>query len=131
MIILDHILTFPDLVNNLTVTLGIGLAGIVGAKATEEVRALTEGERRADYFDALASDIDSFRRRKELSEGPGNRDWADVGVDRFSNVVVVPEHVPEICGMEEMSEFDRLLQDAPAARRLRAEGEVEGDDASK
>ena len=116
--LVDHVVSFPEFLSSLSLSLGLGFAGIVGGKATAGARAMIESDRRADYFDALASDIDSFKRRQELAEGPGNRDWQDVAVDRFSNVNVVPEAVPTLSAMDEMTEFDRLLNDAPAAKRL-------------
>ncbi|CAN8065155.1 unnamed protein product [Agarophyton chilense] len=99
----------PQLVNHLIVSCGIGFAGIVGAKATEEVRALTAGDQRADEMTALAVEIDSFRRRKELASSPGDRDWADVTVDRFSNIMVVSESVPELESQDDLNAFDKLL----------------------
>lgn len=103
--------------SQLVVSCGIGIAGIVGAKATEEVRAMASSERRADYMDALSVDIDSYRRRKELADAAGNRDWGDVDVDRFSNVVVTPDHVPALDSHDDLQAFDRMLMNAPAAQR--------------
>ncbi|KAI0567029.1 hypothetical protein FGB62_5g539 [Gracilaria domingensis] len=111
----------PQLVNHLIVSCGIGLAGIVGAKATEEVRALTAGDQRADEMTALAVEIDSFRRRKELASSPGDRDWADVTVDRFSNIMVVPEPVPELESQDDLNAFDRLLTQSVGADSSRAQ----------
>ncbi|PXF41244.1 hypothetical protein BWQ96_09004 [Gracilariopsis chorda] len=99
----------PQLVNHLVVSCGIGLAGIVGAKATEEVRALSAGDSQADEMATLALEIDSFRRRNELAARPGDRDWTEVTVDRFSNVVVAPELVPELDSYDDLKAFDRLL----------------------
>lgn len=99
----------PQLVNHLVVSCGIGLAGIVGAKATEEVRALSAGDAQADEMTSLALQIDSFRRRNELAAAPGDRDWTQVRVDSFSNVVVAPELVPELDSHEDLQAFDRLL----------------------
>lgn len=125
MILVDPVHSLPELVNQIMVSCGIGLAGIVGAKATEEVRALTAGEQRADYMDALGMDIDSFCRRRELAEAAGDRDWNDVSVDKFSNIIVVSEAVPELESHDDLQAFDQLLKESPAAkRRLREEGRM-------
>lgn len=113
--ILQHVHTFPEIMNQLVISCGVGLAGIVGNKATEQVRALTEGNRRADSMDKLASEIDSFRRRKELAEQPGNRDWSDVRVDKLSNVIVVEKPVPLLKARDELKAFDSLLSSTDSA----------------
>lgn len=107
--LLPHIHTLPELVNQLIVSCGVGLAGIVGSKATSQVRAFTEGDRRADAMESLASDIDSLRRRQELSRGCGNREWDEVGVDKLSNIFVVPGTVPSLEAKDELDAFDSLL----------------------
>lgn len=112
--LLPHLHSLPELMNQLIMSCGVGLAGIVGSKATSQVRALTEGDRRADAMEALASDIDSLRRRKELKEGRGVRDWSDVCVDKLSNVVVVPQTVPLLEAKDELDAFDSLLGDVKA-----------------
>ncbi|CDF39884.1 unnamed protein product [Chondrus crispus] len=69
-------------------------------------------------MDELARDIDSLRRRKELANVSRERDWDDVGVDRYANVVVEPEVVPELESHDDLEAFDKLLMDAPAAKRM-------------
>lgn len=115
---LDPTQTLPDLVHHLIMSCGIGLVGLVGTKATEDARAFTAGDRRADYMEKLATDIDSFRRRKELATRPGNRDWADVGVDKFSNAVVIPESIPELESANDLEAFDRLLEESRPTEEL-------------
>lgn len=107
--LLQHAHSLPDIINQLVISCGVGLAGIVGSKATEQVRALTEGDQRADAMEKIALEIDSFRRRKELSEHPGDRDWSDVGVDKLSNIVITEEHVPMLRAHDEFQVFDSLL----------------------
>lgn len=63
-------------------------------------------------------DIDSTRRRKELADVKPDRDWTDVGVDKYSNIRVVPEKVPELGQQDELNAFDRILSEAPATKRL-------------
>lgn len=61
-------------------------------------------------MEAVALQIDSARRRAELARvRKGEREWDDVAVDRFAGVRVWMEDVPEIGGVDEMKEFDRLL----------------------
>lgn len=115
---LDPVHSLPEFINHVMVSCGIGLAGIAGAKATEEARALTAGDQKADRMDALARDIDSRRRRKELANVGRDRDWNDVGVDRYANVVVEPEVVPELESRDDLEAFDKLLMDSPAAKRF-------------
>lgn len=124
MLFADPVNTLPEFITHIIASCGIGLAGIVGAKATEEVRALTHGDRRADYFDALARDVDSVRRRQELAAQAGDRDWNDVAVDKFSNLLVVPEEVPENESYDDLRAFDRLLRDSPASRRSLRQSEL-------
>lgn len=115
---LEPAYALPEFINHLVTSCGIGLAGIAGAKATEEARALTAGDKKAERMDQLAKDIDSRRRRKELANVGRERDWDDVGVDRYANVVVEPEVVPELESHDDLEAFDKLLMDAPAAKRM-------------
>lgn len=120
---LEPVHTLPEFINHLVVSCGIGLAGIAGAKATEGARALTAGDRKADRMDQLARDIDSRRRRKELANIGHERNWNDVGVDRYANVFVEPEIVPEIESHDDLEAFDKLLMDSPAAKRFSSQKE--------
>lgn len=113
---LDPVHNIPEFINHVVISCGIGLAGIAGAKATEGARALTAGDRKADHMDSLARDIDSMRRRRELADVDQERDWNDVGVDRYANVVVVPEVVPELESHDDLQAFDKLLMESPTAR---------------
>lgn len=122
----EPIHTLPEFLNQVVVSCGIGLVGIAGAKATEHARALTAGDRKADEMDALAREIDSFRRRRELADVKEDRDWNDVSVDRYGSIVVTPEVVPELESHDDLEAFDRLLMDSPAARRLRTTSEEGG-----
>lgn len=113
----EPIHTLPEFLNQVVVSCGIGIMGIAGAKATEQARALIEADRKADYMDALALEMDSARRRQELSDVRGERDWNDVSVDRLSNTYVEPEVVAELGSHDELEAFDRLLLDSPAAKK--------------
>lgn len=120
---LDPVHNLPEFINHVMISCGIGLAGIAGAKATEGARALTAGDQKADHMDALARDIDSLRRRRELANVGRDRDWDDVGVDRYANVVVVPEVVPELESHDDLEAFDKLLMESPTAKHFPSEPE--------
>lgn len=113
--LLDPIHSLPEFVNQLIVSCGIGFAGIAGAKATERARALTAGDHQAERMETAALEIDRLRRRKELEQVRGVREWDDIRVDRFGGVKVWVEEVPEIGGGDELREFDRLLGDIPSS----------------
>lgn len=120
---LDPAHTMPEFVSHVLASCGFGLAGIVGAYATRDVRAVVGSERREKRVLDMREDIARFRRRKELGEGARPRDWDDVVVDRHENVVVVQEEVPEFDFEEDgaLKAFDRLLLDSPAAQRAAAQ----------
>lgn len=125
--LVQHVSTMAEIIGQFILSCGVGFAGIVGNKATERARLVIGGERRAEAMEKLALEIDSFRRRKELAEGAAvvlkenendknqtsnvelERDWVDVGVDKLSNVVVVPEDVPLLGVNDELLKFDSLL----------------------
>lgn len=120
-LLLQHTQTALGVVNLLVVSCGIGLAGIVGGKATEQVRQLMHSDARMQAMDRLSGEIDSMRRRRELAtnidkkdDGLGSpRDWSDVAVDKLYNVVVVEDEVPPTLGSvsDELTRFDSLLID--------------------
>lgn len=101
--------TLPDLAQQLLVSCGVGLAGLVGAKATEQARAFVAGDRRAEALRAISADLDSQRRRAELASNPGDRDWTDMRVDKLANRVVVQAQVPSLPQADELDRFDSLL----------------------
>lgn len=113
----EPIHTLPEFLNQVAVSCGIGFMGIAGAKATQQARALIEGDRKSEYMDALAKEIDSARRRRELADVREERDWNDVSVDRFANIYVEPEVVPEMEAYDDLEAFDKLLMDSPASKR--------------
>lgn len=120
-VLFQHTHTALEMVNQLVVSCSIGLAGIVGGKATEQVRELTHSDARMQAMDRLSGEIDSMRRRRELAtnidkkeDGLGSpRDWSDVAVDKLSNIVVVEDEVPPTLGVvsDELTRFDSLLID--------------------
>lgn len=120
-ILFQHTYTVLEVVNTLVVSCGIGLAGIVGGKATEQVRQLTHSDARMQAMERLSGEIDSVRRRRELAtnidkkeDGLGSpREWSDVAVDKLANIVVVEDEVPPTLGpvSDELTRFDSLLID--------------------
>lgn len=118
MLFLDPIHTMPEFMNQLIVSCGVGIMGVVGSKVTEEARSLQQADHRAEKMDTLNADIESFQRRRELANVKMNRGWGDVKIDRYSNVLVEAEEVPELESEDDLEAFDRLLMDSPAAKRL-------------
>lgn len=112
--------TAADFFQHVWISCGVGLIGIVGARATRQARALMESQYAAERRMLEQEVWKRDRRRMELAQG-GNRDWQQVLVDADDNYVVTDNSSPHFVSVDdEFTSFDRILNASAEQRQHNA-----------